>query len=88
MIQEQLAQAAEALASRKARGPSSAKVVGSEFVTGALHEAWHGPQEPPSQVPGASSYTDSVLARVQAKESERNAQKERDDTGGRENAER
>jgi hypothetical protein len=40
------------------RDPAAMEVVGYEFLTGKLHEAWHGEQEP------AKPYTDPVLAKA------------------------
>lgn len=45
--------------------PKAVEIVVEEFVTGDLHEAWHGPQEP------AQTYADPILAK--AREAEREA---------------
>jgi hypothetical protein len=48
----------------KVRKPSSIEVVAWEFLTGELHEAWHGKQEP------AKPYTDPVLTKARQAERE------------------
>ena len=56
-------------------GPSTVEIVGKEFITGKLHEAWHGEQTPPEPVPGREApqqvYTDDILKRLQEQEAER-----------------
>ena len=56
-------------------GPSTVEIVGKEFITGKLHEAWHGEQTPPEAVPGRETpqqvYTDDILKRLQEREAER-----------------
>ena len=53
-------------------GPSVVEIVGKEFITGKLHEAWHGEQTPPETVPGREVpqqvYTDDILKRLQERE--------------------
>ena len=48
----------------KVRKPSSIEVVAWEFLTGELHEACHGKQEP------AKPYTDPVLTKARQAERE------------------
>ena len=56
-------------------GPSTVEIVGKEFITGKLHEAWHGEQTPPEPVPGREApqqvYTDDILKRLQEREAKR-----------------
>ena len=61
-------------------GPSVVEIVGKEFVTGKLHEAWHGAQTPPEPAPVEPAvpqqvrpdiYTDDILKRLQEREAQR-----------------
>jgi hypothetical protein len=56
-------------------GPSVVEIVGKEFITGKLHEAWHGEETPPEAVPGRETpqqvYTDDILKRLQEREAQR-----------------
>ena len=56
-------------------GPSTVEIVGKEFITGKLHEAWHGEQTPPEPEPVPEApqqvYTDDILKRLQEQEAER-----------------
>lgn len=52
-------------------GPSVVEIVGKEFVTGKLHEAWHGEQTPPEPAAPQQVYTDDILKRLQEREVER-----------------
>jgi hypothetical protein len=51
-------------------GPSVVEIVGKEFITGKLHEAWHGEQTPPEKTAPQQVYTDDILKRLQEREAE------------------
>lgn len=52
-------------------GPSVVEIVGYEFATGKLHEAWHGEQTPPEKTAPQQVYTDDILKRLQEQAAER-----------------